>query len=201
MDNSSTRRATVLRKVAMLVAAVGLLLAGCTSGTDANVQGGIFVFTSPGGKSEFAYPAGRRGKIGELSGPEVGNSGTVALSRYSGKVVVLNAWGSWCGECRAETDSLVVAANLLQPRGAQFLGLDLKDQPGAGADYQTQKSIPYPSIEDFAMRTLISIRGFPTASIPATIVLDHDHRVAHIWLGPVTDTQLVPVVTQLVAER
>lgn len=192
---------TVLRKAVLLVAALALLLSGCSAGTDATVAGGTFVFTSPGGKTEFAYPTGQRGKIGELSGPEVGSDGTVALSGYAGKVVVLNAWGSWCSDCRAETDSLIVAANLLHPLGAQFLGLDLKDHPGAGADYQRQKSIPYPSIEDFAMRTLISIRGFPTGSIPATIVLDHDHRVAHIWLRTVSDTELVPVVKGLLSEH
>ena len=37
------------------------------------------------------------------------------------------------------------------------------------------------------MRTLLSIRGFPTGSIPSTIVIDQQGRVAHIWLEEITD--------------
>ncbi|MET3806213.1 peroxiredoxin [Nakamurella sp. UYEF19] len=137
-----------------------------------------------------------------MSGPQVGaNQTTVALSAYRGKVVVVNFWGAWCPACRAETDTLIVASNILQPLGAQFLGLDIKDVAGAGAAYQTQKGMPYPSIEDPGMRTLLSIRGFPSGAIPSTIVLDQEHRIARIWLGPVTDTELVPAVKQLIAEQ
>ena len=39
------------------------------------------------------------------------------------------------------------------------------------------------------MRTLLSIRGFPTGSIPSTIVIDKQGRVAHIWLEAITDPQ------------
>ncbi|MFE0012930.1 TlpA family protein disulfide reductase, partial [Streptomyces erythrochromogenes] len=30
----------------------------------------------------------------------------VSLGDFRGQVVVLNAWGSWCGPCRAEADDL-----------------------------------------------------------------------------------------------
>lgn len=86
-----------------LIVAVGLALGGCSTGADATVNGGTFQFTSPGGKTEFSYPAAERGAVGELSGPQVGDSTAVALSSFRGKVVVLNAWGAWCPECRAET--------------------------------------------------------------------------------------------------
>ncbi len=200
MSSRSFAHASPARKAMALIVAVGLALGGCSTGADATVNGGTFQFTSPGGKTEFSYPAAERGAVGELSGPQVGDSTAVALSSFRGKVVVLNAWGAWCPECRAETDSLIVAAQLLQPLGARFLGLDVRDPHGDGAAYQNQQKIPYPSIEDPSMRTLLSLRGFPTGSIPATIALDQHHRVAHIWLGPVSDSQLVPVVKELLAE-
>ena len=51
------------------------------------------------------------------------------------------------------------------------------------------------------MQTLLSLRGFPTAAIPSTIVLDRQRRVAHIWLRPVTEAQMVKVITPIAAEQ
>lgn len=184
---------------AALVAAL-LLLAGCSTGDNAAVQGGSFTFVSPGGKTEFSYPAADRGTVGDMSGPSLTASGTLALSQYAGKVVVLNFWGSWCAPCRAEADGLNAASAELKSKGVQFLGVDVRDSRQDGADFHAAKQVPYPSIFDPTMRTLLSLRGFPTGSMPVTIVLDRQHRVAHIWLTSVTMGQLIPVVSAIAAE-
>jgi len=103
VSSRSFAHASPARKAMALIVAVGLALGGCSTGADATVNGGTFQFTSPGDKTEFFYPAAERGAVGELSGPQVGDSTAVALSSFRGKVVVLNAWGAWCPECRAET--------------------------------------------------------------------------------------------------
>lgn len=192
----AVKRSRVRRVRATVAAALVAVAAGCSTGHDAAVFGGSFQFTSPGGKTEFAYPPGQRGAINDLSGPKVGG-GTVGLSDFAGQIVVVNLWGAWCTACRAEADDLKVAEELLRPRGIKFMGLDVKDNPGAGAAYQQEKGIPYPSIEDPGMRTLLSLRGFPSSAIPSTFVLDRDHRVAHIWLGSVRAAQLVETIKPL----
>ena len=101
---------------------------------------------------------------------------------------MLNFWGSWCGPCRAEAPDLEEAATALAPQGVQFLGVNVKDTREAGADFLASKQVSYPSIYDPSMRTLLSIAGFPTGSIPSTIVIDRQGRVAHIWLGQITDS-------------
>jgi peroxiredoxin len=63
------------------------------------------------------------------------------------------------------------------------------------------KRVSYPSIFDTSMRTLLSIRGYPATAIPSTIVLDRQHRVAHIWLDAVTTQQLVDAITPIAAEK
>ena len=191
-------------KIWRVVIAVVLLLgaASCSTGNDAAVYGGSFTFVSPGGKTEFDYPPAERGTVSDLSGENLAGDGTLALSDYAGKVVVLNFWGSWCSPCRAEAPELEQAAAALAPLGVQFLGVNVRDTKDAGADFLTSKQVSYPSIYDPSMRTLLAIRGFPTSAIPSTIVIDRQGRVAHILLDPVTDPeQLIAPVSAIAAEQ
>ena len=192
------RRAVIALGVIAMAA-----LSACSTGNDAAVYGGSFTFVSPGGQTEFSYPVDQRGTVGNLSGPDLANKdATVALSDYAGKVVVVNFWGSWCSPCRAESDDLNAAAAALAGQGVQFLGVNVKDTREAGADFLTSKQVTYPSIFDPSMRTLLSIRGYPSGSIPSTIVIDRQGRVAHVWLQAITDPdQLISTVSQIAAEK
>ncbi|GAA2005451.1 TlpA disulfide reductase family protein [Nakamurella flavida] len=182
--------------------AVALLTAGCSSGNDAAVFGGTFTFVSPDGKIDLSYPTAERGTVQNLSGTSVSDAAeTVSLDQYTGKVVVLNFWGSWCAPCRAEADDLNRAADELAGDGVQFLGLNVKDARDSAADFASGKQTPYPSIYDPGMATLLSLRGFPTSGIPSTIVLDREHRVAQIWLRGVTADEIVPVIRQIATEQ
>ena len=113
---------------------------------------------------------------------------------------MLNFWGSWCGPCREEAADLNVAAELSADRGVQFLGVNVRDSRDGAADFMAGKQVSFPSIFDPSMRTLLSVQGFPTSSIPSTIVLDRQHRVAHIFLGAVSAQQLDQVVAAVAAE-
>ena len=202
------RRGRIKRAVlAAALVALGVIamagLAACSTGNDAAVYGGSFTFVSPGGQTEFSYPVDQRGTVGDLSGPDLANKdATVALSDYAGKVVVVNFWGSWCGPCRAESDELNTAAAALAGQGVQFLGVNVKDTRDAGADFLNSKQVGYPSIFDPSMRTLLSIRGYPSGSIPSTIVIDRQGRVAHVWLEEISNPdQLISAVSQIAAEQ
>lgn len=82
----------------------------------------------------------------------------------------------------------------------QFIGIDVRDTRAGGRDFHTSFDVPYPSIFDPSMRTLLSLRGFPTSSIPSTIVLDREHRVAQIWLRRITATELTATVRAIATE-
>ena len=203
LDHARPRGTRPARAIAAVTAVLlACTLAACSTGNDAAVYGGSFSFVSPGGKTEFSYPPDQRGTVADLSGQNLVGDGTLALSDYAGKVVVLNFWGSWCAPCRAEAPELEQAAAALAPLGVQFLGVNVRDTKEAGADFVTSKQVSYPSIYDPSMRTLLAIRGFPTSAIPSTIVIDKQGRVAHILLDPITDPQqLIAPVSTIAAEQ
>jgi len=187
----------------MALLLVASVLAGCASGNDASApQGGSFELVTPGGKTEFEYLVGDRQPLGEIAGPAVVGDRRISLDDYPDTVIVLNFWGAWCAPCRAEAPYLATAFNDVRAKGVQFVGINVKEQNRSDAvDFEESRKIPYPSIFDQQMRTLLSIRGFPINAIPATIVLDRQHRVAHVWLFPFTSpAALVDVTTRVAAE-
>src|SRR5688572_16677857 len=119
-----------LRRIVAVVVAlvVAASAAGCTTGEDAVAQGGTFDFVSPGGKTAIFYdPPSTRGTIGDLTGPDLFTDEPIRLSDFTGKAVVINVWGSWCGPCRTETPELETVYTEYRDRGVQFLGIDVRD--------------------------------------------------------------------------
>ena len=51
----------------------------------------------------------------------------IKLANYSGKVMFVNLWATWCGPCRMETPELVKLHKEYQDRGVEFFGLSTED--------------------------------------------------------------------------
>jgi thiol-disulfide isomerase/thioredoxin len=174
------------------------LLAGCSTGRDAVATGSDFVFVSPGGKTDITYDGADRKGIGDLSGESLTEPGKqIKLSDFTGKVVVLNIWGSWCGPCRVEAPEL----QKLTDAGTQVLGIDVRDyQRSAAEDFVRDRHLTYPSLYDPPARSLLALKGYPRSVVPSTIVLDRQHRVAAVFLRDLLATDLEPVVKRLTDE-
>ncbi|MGP4015204.1 TlpA disulfide reductase family protein [Saccharopolyspora sp. 5N708] len=185
-----------------LVAAALALIGGCaTQGDDAVSQGDEFTFVSPGGQTRLFYPQQERGRVSGLSGENLLEQGEqIGLDNFPGQVVVLNIWGSWCGPCRAEADDLQAVQDKTASQGVQVLGINVRDTRWAATDFHRDRNLTYPSIFDPAGRSLLALRQFPRATVPATIVLDRQHRVAAIYLEQVLESDLLPEVQKVAAE-
>ena len=180
---------------------VGLvfLLAACSSGKDAVSTGSDFSFVSPDGKTEIFYDGADRKAIGDLSGESLLDEGKrIALSDFTGRIVVLNIWGSWCGPCRVEAPQL---QKVFDSGGAVVLGIDVRDeQRSAPQDFVRNNKLSYPSIYDPPGRSLLGLRGYPRSVVPSTIVLDRAHRVAAVYLHDLLATDLLPLIDKLTKE-
>ena len=174
--------------VLVAVAAVVTAAACTTSGAR---QGGTKGYITGDGVVTTVDP-GSRQPAPTLSGDSL-DGGSVSLEDYRGRVVVLNVWASWCPPCRAEADDLSAAA--LQRPDAAFVGLNVRDDVTAARAFVRTHDIGYPSLVSPDGSALLEFFGLLNlSSLPATIVIDADFRVAAVVLGQVTTSTLVGLV-------
>ncbi len=191
-------RRAIIATAALCLATLTACSEDDTAGTDAVAVGGTFQFHSPGGQTVITYPESERAPIGDISGPKVGdNTKTVSLSDYDGSVVVLNAWGQWCGPCRTEVDDLQEVNEELEKSGGSVIGINVRDTETLAADFIADNGLTYPSIYDPPFKLAAQLGGLPAAAIPTTIVLDKQHRPAAVFLKEITAKELLEVIEPL----
>lgn len=183
----------------VVLALVGaLFLTACSSGAD---EGGGFDFVSPGGTTDIYYDASDRQSV-TLSGDALRDGDeTVSTDDFSGKVVVVNIWGSWCGPCRDEAPELRELDEKTNDKDAALLGIAVRETDRqAPQDFMGNRGLDYSSIYDPPGRSLLALHGYPTSVVPSTLVLDKQHRVAAVFLRGVLAKDLLPLVHRLTKE-
>jgi glutathione peroxidase-family protein len=113
----------------------------------------------------------------------------IKLSSYSGKVLLVNLWATWCGPCRLETPELVKLHKEFRSQGLEVVGLSTED-PDDSAD----------SVREFVHNYNVDYRvgwsGPQVAialmqgrdAIPQSFVISRDGRVVKRFVGfnPIT---------------
>jgi thiol-disulfide isomerase/thioredoxin len=173
------------RALAALLCALGCVaaLAGCGNDLDSAGSKGYV----SGNGVITVLPEDERRPPGEVAG-ETLEGDRLSLASYDGQVVVVNVWGAWCPPCRAEADDLATAARELARQDVAFVGINTRDSSRDNAlSFQRTHDVPYPSLYDPSGRTLLAFRGtLRPNSIPSTVVIDEQGRVAASILGELT---------------
>jgi thiol-disulfide isomerase/thioredoxin len=184
------------------IALIALLLAtSCSTGKDAVDRSNTFEFVSPGGQTKIFYETGQRKKIAELSGPGVVNTDhEISLSGYTGKVVLLNLWGAWCGPCRSEAHVLKSISTTGKGEGVEVLRINVRDNRDYAADFMKNFQINYDSIYDPSGRISLRLRGLPLAAVPISLIVDKQQRVAAVYIGTVLEEDVRPALERVRTE-
>lgn len=194
------------RLIVALLTVTAVVLTACsaddaetkTAGKGAVAVGGTFQFHSPGGETVVTYPEADRKPIADITGPSVVDPQTqVKLADYKDKIVVLNAWGQWCGPCRTEVDDLEEVQDHLKQSGGTIIGINVKDNQSLAKDFMEDNGLTYPSIYDPPFKLAASLGGIPASVVPTTIVLDKQHRPAVVFLKQITASELLDAIKPL----
>lgn len=123
-------------------------------------------------------------------------------SELTGKVVVVNVWGSWCAPCRMEAADLQSASVELASVAA-FLGINTRDpDPAQARAFNRTFAVTYPSLYDPAGELVLLLRGqVPPNGIPATLLIDKQGRIAARIIGLTTKLTLVSLVNDIANGR
>lgn len=173
--------------VALLAVLPLALLTGC----------GRDVPPVPGTES---VPSADRAEPLSLSGPTL-DGGTADVADLRGRIVVINNWASWCAPCRDETPALVALADSSDPADVAVLGINVTDDRDAAVAFADEFDMSYPSIEDPEGRLLAQIPGVPPSSLPSTVILDREGRVAARVIGETNAIELGTLIARIMDEE
>jgi thiol-disulfide isomerase/thioredoxin len=152
------------RPTLALVAAVALVLAGCTAssgGDAAPASSGPAASTPTGGSAASdraggsayrippcpALPHAVPSDLPDLTLPCLGPGGAVNLADLRGKPTVLNIWAAWCPPCSKEMPVLGAGMRAAGDR-VRFFGIQYKAPVGYAKQSAADFGLTFPSLQD-----------------------------------------------------
>ena len=200
-----TNRTNRTRSRALLLtggaAVAALLLSACGSGGRSGGTGDTGFVTGSDGIA--TVKKGSRVPAPDLSGKTIDGK-QLDVADYKGKIVVLNVWGSWCAPCRLEAKNFVKVSDDLKDQGVQFVGINTRDTSTSPAvAFEKAHGVTYPSLYDPTGKLMLRFKKgtLNPQTIPSTLVLDRDGKVASRSLSALSETNLRKMLKPILAEK
>lgn len=183
----------------IVIACTAVLLSGCGLLSPEEellipVQAGQL--TSDPGIGMTVIPEAERGQPLTLAGMDL-DGAPLSLSDSLGDVTVVNSWATWCAPCRTEMPEFADVATKLDGQGVTFVGINVQDDLEAAREYTADT--PYRSIVDPDGSLVAQIPDVPPRSLPITVILDGQGRVAVRIVGPIVLGTLEDTVLSVLA--
>ncbi|HEX6577712.1 MAG TPA: TlpA disulfide reductase family protein [Jiangellaceae bacterium] len=189
-----------MRYVVVTLAAAVMVVGACSDGQVGRTDSGQTRYVQGSGAVTLV-PADIRDPAPDFGGPLLGG-GDFDLAAARGDVVVLNVWGSWCPPCRDEAPDLQAVNESFDGQGVQFVGVNVRDNDVDAQAFEREFGVTYPSVVDENGSRLLAFRDtLPPTSIPSTLVVDRQGRMAASVLGQITEASLRDLVSSIAAEQ
>jgi thiol-disulfide isomerase/thioredoxin len=190
-----------MKRLLALVTGSLLAVAACSGGKDAVDQGagGQFRYHNVTAHGKTITPADRKA-VGKVSGELLGG-GTFTLAEQTGKVVVLNFWGSWCGPCKTELPQFDLLYRKVKDKGVDFVGINTKDPKDNARAFIRNNDISFPNVYDEPGEVAVRLGNLPAVSLPFTVLVDQAGKVAAVYIARLSFNDLQGSIDKLLAER
>jgi peroxiredoxin len=125
-----------------------------------------------------------------------GNS--IRLSRYKGRVVLLDFWATWCTGCKVEIPWYVEFHKKYERRGLASIGAAMDEEGWPVVKrYLDAHPINYPIV----LGNPELVKPYNIASLPVTLLIDRQGRIAASHAGVVEKDSWERNIQQLLKER
>jgi thiol-disulfide isomerase/thioredoxin len=127
-------------------------------------------------------------------GPLPSIDGTMVRStNYSGKVVVLNFWATWCGPCMVEIPDLIQLQNRYGIDGLTVVGVSVDDSPdgvnpptGLVSSVAAANGMHYPIVMSRPSGAAVESAFGGIPYIPDTFIIDRQNHIVQTFVGTQT---------------
>jgi thiol-disulfide isomerase/thioredoxin len=127
---------------------------------------------------------------------------TISLSDYSGKVVIVDFWGTWCPPCRAEIPHFIALHNKYRDKGLEIVGINYERVPEAKVretikGFVDSQGITYPCVigDKTTQGYVPKFEGYPT-----TLFIDRTGKVRAKIVGLHSMADLEALIIALLEE-
>jgi len=187
------------RATAAGLALAALLLSSCAAAPECDRIPGVRTGVCP-------LPAADRQPVPDVVLPVLPSAAALAsgvvelsLADLEGRIVVVNFWASWCGPCRIEQPDLNAVHALLPAAEVVLVGVNIEDTRANALAHLEEFDVPYLSLFDPVNELAGRFRGIGARTIPTTVIIDPEGRVAARLLG-LTDAREIAALAAAVAE-
>ncbi len=110
------------------------------------------------------------------------DGGKVSIQEYRGKLVVLNAWATWCEPCRREMPNLQQLSDALDPQRFAVIGLAQDEDDHLVREYLLDQKVTFTSYIDPAGEVATDQLGIQI--FPYTLLISPDGHFIQRISGP-----------------
>ncbi|HJV45881.1 MAG TPA: thiol-disulfide oxidoreductase ResA [Bacillota bacterium] len=120
------------------------------------------------------------------------------LSKYRGKGVVLNFWGSWCDPCKEEMPALEKTFQSFKDKGIVLVGVNIGESDVSIHSFKDRFGLNFPIAMDSKKEITLLYEIGP---IPTTYFIDKDGIVKKVVIGgPMSEQTISNNMKEIVPE-
>lgn len=102
------------------------------------------------------------------------------LTKYRGRVVIVNFWATWCPPCRFELPSMERAYEQLKKEGIEILAINVGEDADTIFTFTADYPVTFPLLLDLDSSV---INDYPAIGLPTTYVIDPEGRLVYRAIG------------------